>query len=644
MAASRPYIKPVSSQTVYNYYAVSADGSKRFILQSPEPLLLSDPKYPKAEKGETLYMAKCKLKETIWKIPGKFKVKCHRRPLSWASNKEEALEKIILEEAAEEAAEAEARAKRAELLENAIKTEGVADFAFDDNACPSLTKDDKVDSDGKILRIGKPIMISKLSELRGRFSLGSSFTFLIGLLEILRGLVPESDNNHRRIGNANCLFIMILATLTGSVDMDGIIMFGLAYADELKEIFGIDRVPTSPTPYQTAGEAANHLKIYKKASDYIWMHADWLIVNHCGGLPKDGPYVFSGDGKESVNSANSHTGEKSYDSMNLWSERTGCFWDYAQIANKSVEHIRLAAMIDENRDELAGNILVADAQSTVAENVVACLRNGILFSFAVKANQGGLFDDLKAVVEGNADGIASALRVYHALHPGNPALSYEDPEGFKPRESGVVVDGKTMETRSFGSVGLGSLPIPRIGFISSEGFRVEYKRTVDRPRSTVREYVNIYTEGAPILSGDGKWEGVTAIGMTISTTFAKGKKITVEPRYFINNLPSVQLLARATRREWGVEANHWNLDVIFKEDKNRTTIGNGIEGFQLVRKISDTMLKIFKAIRFEDRDSMNKAISYMTNDKMDRLAELSAAFMARSYKSSKAAGGKRLAA
>jgi hypothetical protein len=44
--------------------------------------------------------------------------------LSWASNKDEILEKIILEEAAE------ARAKRPELLENAIKTEGAADFAL----------------------------------------------------------------------------------------------------------------------------------------------------------------------------------------------------------------------------------------------------------------------------------------------------------------------------------------------------------------------------------------------------------------------------------------------------------------------------------------------------------------------------------
>jgi hypothetical protein len=155
-----------------------------------------------------------------------------------------------------------------------------------------------VDSDGKILRIGKPIMTSKPVELRGRFSLASSFTFLIGLLEILRGLATESGGSHRRIGNANCLFIMILATPVGSVDKESI-LFGLAYADELKELYGIYRVPTSPTPCQTAGEAANHLKIYKKASECIWMRADWLIASHCGGLPKDGPYVSSGDGKES---------------------------------------------------------------------------------------------------------------------------------------------------------------------------------------------------------------------------------------------------------------------------------------------------------------------------------------------------------
>jgi hypothetical protein len=74
-----------------------------------------------------------------------------------------------------------------------------------------------------------------------------------------------------------------------------------------------------------------------------------------------------------------------------------------------------------------------------------------LFSFAVKANHEGLFNGLKAVVEGNADELAAALRLYHALHPGNPILSCEDPNGFKPRESGAVAGGKTMEARIFGS-------------------------------------------------------------------------------------------------------------------------------------------------------------------------------------------------
>jgi hypothetical protein len=47
------------------------------------------------------------------------------------------------------------------------------------------------------------------------------------------------------------------------------------------------------------------------------------------------------------------------------------------------------------------------------------------------------------------------------------------------------------------------------------------------------------------------------------------------------------------------------------------------------------MPKIFKKIKFEDRDSVNKAIPCITNGKMHRLAKLSAAFMARSCKSSR---------
>jgi hypothetical protein len=93
--------------------------------------------------------------------------------------------------------------------------------------------------------------------------------------------------------------------------------------------------------------------------------------------------------------------------------------------------------------------------------------------------------------------------------------------------------------------------------------------------------------------------------------------------------------------EWGVEANHWNPGAIFKEDKNRTTIGNGMEGFQLARKHN---AQDFQSNKVGDRDSMNKAIPCMINGKMDRLAELTAAFVARSCKSSQDAGEKRLAA
>ena len=89
------------------------------------------------------------------------------------------------------------------------------------------------------------------------------------------------------------------------------------------------------------------------------------------------------------------------------------------------------------------------------------------------------------------------------------------------------------------------------------------------------------------------WKGFAGIGMARSTVNSKGKT-REETRYFITSLTDVNEFARAVRSHWGIENSlHWVLDVVFREDANRTRKDHSAENFAVVRRIALNILKHF---------------------------------------------------
>ena len=115
------------------------------------------------------------------------------------------------------------------------------------------------------------------------------------------------------------------------------------------------------------------------------------------------------------------------------------------------------------------------------------------------------------------------------------------------------------------------------------------KKEKGHGRIEIREYY-LETE-IEWLYQKPKWEGLKGIGEVKSKVYEKGEW-REETRYFITSLVDVESFAKAVRAHWGIENSlHWCLDVVFKEDSNRTRKDHSAENFSVIRRIALNVLK-----------------------------------------------------
>jgi predicted transposase YbfD/YdcC len=88
------------------------------------------------------------------------------------------------------------------------------------------------------------------------------------------------------------------------------------------------------------------------------------------------------------------------------------------------------------------------------------------------------------------------------------------------------------------------------------------------------------------------WRDLCVIGMCGSERTVNGQT-TTEVRYFIGSKKaSARYYGKALRHHWGIENNlHWQLDVNFGEDQNRTKERTAAQNLGLLRRLAVTLLK-----------------------------------------------------
>jgi predicted transposase YbfD/YdcC len=94
------------------------------------------------------------------------------------------------------------------------------------------------------------------------------------------------------------------------------------------------------------------------------------------------------------------------------------------------------------------------------------------------------------------------------------------------------------------------------------------------------------------IRGKADWKDLRALGMCFTERTVKGKTSS-EVRYFIGSQKrSARYYALALRKHWGIENNlHWQMDVSFAEDANRTAQRKAAENLALVRRAAQTLVK-----------------------------------------------------
>lgn len=138
-----------------------------------------------------------------------------------------------------------------------------------------------------------------------------------------------------------------------------------------------------------------------------------------------------------------------------------------------------------------------------------------------------------------------------------------------------------------------------------------YYSEIEKAHGTceVREY--IFTNDCDWLYKKEEWKNLKSIGLAKRTYESDGKTIT-DTRYYISDLDAnrTNIIAKAIRSEWAIENGlHWHLDMVFKEDDNKSFLNNSQKNLNIIRKFVLGILKIYKENTKLSMDSIRFNIS-----------------------------------
>ena len=125
-----------------------------------------------------------------------------------------------------------------------------------------------------------------------------------------------------------------------------------------------------------------------------------------------------------------------------------------------------------------------------------------------------------------------------------------------------------------------------------------YSEETEKSHSKIINRKYYLTSKIKWLNGREKWKGLKSIGVEIkiSESIQTGE-ITEEKRYYIVSFENdIHNFKKAVRKHWGIENNlHAPLDIIFREDKNKTLEKNGARNLGVIRRIGLMILKLVQA-------------------------------------------------
>ena len=120
-----------------------------------------------------------------------------------------------------------------------------------------------------------------------------------------------------------------------------------------------------------------------------------------------------------------------------------------------------------------------------------------------------------------------------------------------------------------------------------------------------------------------KWPGLKSIGRA-RNTIKKEDKTVIEDRYYIISFSNdIEIFSKSVRAEWGVENNlHAPLDIIFKEDDNKTLDKNGAKNLGIIRRIALAILKFIQTYYKKSLNIIRTNIAFDFENEIENIFKL----------------------
>ena len=245
-------------------------------------------------------------------------------------------------------------------------------------------------------------------------------------------------------------------------------------------------------------------------------------------VTKLGPDIVAVDGK-TLRRAYQERGAKAVHMLSAWSSRQRLVLGSRKVDDKSNEITAIPALLDLLT--LKGSIVTIDAMGCQKEIAAKIIAKAADYVLALKGNQGTLRDDVETFcVE-------------------QKACNYKDCIASMSRS--VEKGHGRIETRLVTAIG-------DIGWLQNRH----------------------------------GWAGLRSVVMVESTREIIGGKTERETRLYITSLPpDAGVLAEAVRSHWGVEAHHWVMDMLFRDDECRIRTANAPANFSTIKHMAGNLLR-----------------------------------------------------
>lgn len=152
-----------------------------------------------------------------------------------------------------------------------------------------------------------------------------------------------------------------------------------------------------------------------------------------------------------------------------------------------------------------------------------------------------------------------------------------------------------------------------------------YYEETEKSHSKIITRKYYMTSNIKWLNNKDKWDKLKSIGVEkkIITSVQTGE-VNEENRYFIISFTDdIKTFADAVRKHWGIENNlHAPLDIVFKEDSNKTLEKNGAKNLGIIKRIVLSILKFVQTYYKISLNLIRTNLSFDFENEIDNIFKL----------------------